>query len=79
MTEKLRLYSRTECPLCEKAKLVLEEVQKESGVQYEEIDIYNNDELTELFGLMIPVVEWQGEIIQYGQVDKYKLCQCIKK
>ena len=26
---------------------------------------------------MIPVVEWQGEIVQYGQVDKEKLCQWI--
>ena len=63
------------CPLCDKAKLILEEIEKELGIQYEEIDINNNDELTELYGLMIPVVEWQGEIVQYGQMDKEKLCQ----
>ena len=79
MLNKLRLYSREKCPLCDHAKLVLEEVQKELGIQYEEIDIYSSDELTKLYGLMIPVVEWQGEIIQYGQVNKYKLCQYIKK
>lgn len=79
MSDKLRLYSRIKCPLCDQAKLVLEEVQQELGVPFEEIDIYRNDELTELYGLMIPVVEWQGEIIQYGQVNKDKLCQCIKK
>lgn len=79
MEIKLRLYSRGKCPLCDHAKLVLGEVQKELGIQYEEIDIDKSDELTELYGLMIPVVEWQGEIIQYGQVNKYKLCQYIKK
>ncbi len=79
MIERLRLYSRIACPLCEKARLLLEEVEKESGVPYEEIDIYNNDELTELYGLMIPVIEWQGKVLQYGQINKEKLCQCIKK
>ena len=79
LTEKIRLYSRIQCPLCEKAKLILEEVQKESGIQFEEIDIYKNEELTELYGLMIPVIEWKGEIIQYGQVNKHILYHCIKK
>ena len=67
------------CPLCDKAKLILADIKRELGIQYEEIDINNRDELTELYGLMIPVVEWQGEIVQYGQVDKEKLCQCIIK
>jgi hypothetical protein len=79
LSRKLLLYSRKKCPLCDKAKLVLEDIKRELGIQYEEIDIYSRDELTELYGLMIPVVEWQGEIIQYGQVNKEKLCQCIIK
>lgn len=79
MREKFQLYSRIKCPLCEEAKDILEEIKQELGIQYEEIDIYNNDELTELYGLMIPVIEWQGEIIQFGKVDKFKLCQSIKK
>ena len=78
MKDKFQLYSRIKCPLCEEAKDILEEIKQELGVLYEEIDIYNNDELTELYGLMIPVIAWQGEIIQFGKVDKYKLCQSIK-
>ena len=77
--ERFRLYSRIKCPLCEEAKNILEEIKQELGILYEEIDIYNNDELTELYGLMIPVIEWQGEVIQFGKVDKFKLCQSIKK
>ncbi len=79
MRGKFQLYSRIKCPLCEEAKNILEEIKQELGIQYEEIDIYNNDELTELYGLMIPVIEWQGEIIEFGKVDKFKLCQSIKK
>lgn len=78
MTEKIRLYSRIKCHLCEKARLVLEEIYQELGISYEEINIDHNDKLTELYGLMIPVVEWQGEMIQYGQVDKDTLYQSIK-
>lgn len=79
LIDKLRLYSREKCPLCDKAKLILKEVQDELGIDYEEIDIYSSDELIETYGLMIPVVEFHGEIIQYGQVDKKVLYQCLKK
>ena len=34
-----------------------------------EINIDKSDELTEMFGLYIPVIEIDGEIVQYGQID----------
>lgn len=73
------MYSRNQCPLCEKAKLVLEEIEEELGVPYEVIDIYKNDELLNLYGIMIPVVKYKGVIIQYGQINKFKLSESIKK
>ena len=39
----------------------------------EEIDIEESDELTEKYGLMIPVVEIDGEEVQFGQIDKYTI------
>lgn len=78
MTDHLRLYTREKCPLCDKAKLVLEELQAEEGWEFETIDIYTDDELLERYGLMIPVIEWGEEIIQYGLVEKQKLIQKIK-
>ena len=33
------LYSREKCPLCEKAKQILEEIKFESGIVYTEIDM----------------------------------------
>ena len=41
------LYSREKCPLCEKAKQILEESKFESGIVYTEIDIYSDDDLLE--------------------------------
>ncbi|MFD6438441.1 glutaredoxin family protein [Peribacillus sp. NPDC060186] len=73
------LYSREKCPLCEKAKQILEEMKVESGIVFTEIDIYSDDALLEKFGLMIPVIEWKGNIIQYGNVDKSALNRLVEK
>lgn len=71
MVEKktLVLYSREQCPLCVKAKQILDELTKEHKWSYQEIDIHSDDVLLEKYGLMIPVIEMDGKIIQYGNVD----------
>ncbi|MFI8575917.1 glutaredoxin family protein [Rossellomorea aquimaris] len=66
-------YTRTQCGLCEDAKITLKLLQDELGFEIIEIDIEETDELTERFGLMIPVVELDEEILQYGQVDYFTL------
>ncbi|BCB05604.1 glutaredoxin family protein [Bacillus sp. KH172YL63] len=66
-------YTRSQCGLCEDAKLTLKLVQDDIGFEIKEIDIDGSDELTERFGLMIPVVEREGEILQYGQIDYFTL------
>jgi len=66
-------YTRTQCGLCEDAKITLKLLQDELGFEIVEIDIEETDELTERFGLMIPVVELDGEILQYGQIDYFTL------
>ncbi|RRN74837.1 glutaredoxin family protein [Peribacillus simplex] len=73
------LYSREKCPLCDKAKQILEEVKFESGIGYKEIDIHTDDDLLEKFGLMIPVVEWKDDIVQFGNVDKLALNRLFEK
>ncbi|MGM0829856.1 MAG: glutaredoxin family protein [Bacillota bacterium] len=66
-------YTRNQCGLCEDAKITLKLLQDEMGFSIEERDIDKNDDLTERFGLMIPVVELNGEILQYGQIDYFTL------
>lgn len=67
---KLVLYTRNGCHLCETAKEILLELRKECHFDYEERDISLNDDWTEKYGLMIPVVEIDGKEVQYGQVEK---------
>ena len=73
------LYTREKCPLCDKAKEILEEFSKETGIHYREIDIYSDDQLIEQFGLMIPVLKWKEEIIQYGRIEKGAMYKLIEK
>lgn len=69
----MTLYSKKNCHLCDVAKTELEKVKNKIGCSYEEIDIYESDELLELYGLMIPVVQYKGEIIQYGQITHHTI------
>nr|WP_042463081.1 glutaredoxin family protein [Neobacillus dielmonensis] len=69
----ITLYTRKSCPLCDKAKAVLAELNKEFPFELKEIDIYEDDELTERFGLMIPVVYIDGEQAAFGQVNKFDI------
>ena len=66
-------YTRSQCGLCEDAKITLKLLQDELNFEILEKDIEESDDLTERFGLMIPVVELDGEILQYGQIDYFTL------
>ena len=66
---KVQLYSRSNCPLCEEARLMLELVKEDINLDIEEINIEEDDELHEKYLLRIPVIESGGEIIQEGRID----------
>ncbi len=65
----IHFYTKKNCPLCEEAKDLLKLLQREITFTLLEVDIYSNDKLLEQYGLMIPVVEINGQVIQYGHVN----------
>ena len=67
---KVVLYSKDECCLCDNAKEILQDLQKEFSFQIEEVDIYKDDTLLEKYQIMIPVVEIDGEEVQCGIIQK---------
>ena len=75
----ITLYTRKSCPLCDKAKDSLLELKEEWNFHLEEIDIETSDELTERYGLMIPVVLIDGEEVGYGFVNKYDISNRLHK
>jgi thiol-disulfide isomerase/thioredoxin len=72
--KNLIFYTKIHCPLCDKAHKLLQELQTETLFTIEIVDIYNDDALVEKYGMMIPVVEVDGEEIDYGiiSMDKVK-------
>jgi glutaredoxin len=78
-TTTITLYTRNSCPLCDKAKAALYELKKEYRFQIEEIDIESSDDLTERYGLMIPVVQIDGEEVGFGYVDKFDISNRLQK
>ncbi|MFJ5770356.1 glutaredoxin family protein [Psychrobacillus sp. NPDC093180] len=65
----VHFYTRPGCHLCEDARIVLKLVQEDVPFEIKEYNIEEDDALHEKYMLMIPVVEFENEIIQYGQVD----------
>lgn len=72
-------YTRPGCHLCEEARLMLKLVQEDVSFEIKEINIEQNDKLHEKYMLMIPVVELEGNVIQYGQVDYATILEALVK
>lgn len=60
MHHKVILYGKKECCLCDEAMDVLQRVQASVPFDLQKIDISENPELLEKFGLSIPVIFIDG-------------------
>ncbi|TCN26821.1 glutaredoxin family protein [Mesobacillus foraminis] len=69
MKKTVTLYMRQRCHLCEEAKELLEELQRNWQFDLLEVDIDKDDDLTERYGITIPVVVLDGEEIQAGIIN----------
>ncbi|MFB5088651.1 glutaredoxin family protein [Psychrobacillus sp. PGGUH221] len=74
---KVYLYTRPGCHLCDDARLMLKLVQEDVSFEISEVNIEEDDELHEKYMLMIPVVVFEDEIIQYGKVDYATLLEAL--
>jgi glutaredoxin len=75
----ITLYTRKRCPLCDKAKNTILELKENWMFNLEEIDIDNSDELTEQYGLMIPVVHINGEEVAFGIINKFDISNRLQE
>ncbi|MFK3935920.1 glutaredoxin family protein [Alkalihalobacillus sp. NPDC078783] len=55
-------YSKDQCSLCEKGKKVLDQL----NINYQTIDIYQDDVLLETYMFRIPVVTVNGQVADEG-------------
>ena len=75
--QKVIFYSRPGCSLCEEGFLTLTLVQEDIPFKIEILNIEDDDVLHEKYMLMIPVVEKDGNVIQYGQLDYVTLLEAL--
>jgi len=73
----LVLYMRNKCHLCELARESIQLLKNEFDFSYMEVDIDQSDELTEKYGIMIPVVEIDGEEVQFGHIDSFTISEAL--
>lgn len=58
---------------------ILKIVQEDLPFEIEQYNIEDNDVLHEKYMLMIPVVEFNEEVIQYGRLDYPTLFEALSK
>ena len=75
--QKVTFYSRPGCSLCEEGFLTLTLVQEDIPFKIEILNIEDDDALHEKYMFMIPVVEKDGQVIQYGQLDYVTLFEAL--
>ncbi|MEC1179069.1 glutaredoxin family protein [Metasolibacillus meyeri] len=74
----VNFYSRPNCHLCEEGLLTLKLVQEDCTFELNIINIEENDALHEKYMLMIPVVTYEGRILQYGMLDYVTLFEALQ-
>ncbi len=65
----VKFFSRANCPLCVEGLQTLKFVQEDLPFDIDIVDIEQDDDIHEKYMLMIPVVEKDGAVIQYGNLD----------
>ncbi len=77
MTERVVLYSRQGCHLCEEGRGVVSAVCADRGVLWSEIDIDADPELKERYGDEVPVVTVDGETVAFWRIDPTLLATAL--
>jgi glutaredoxin len=77
MTERVTLYGKPGCHLCDDARAVVRAVCAELGVGWTEIDITVDPELFEKYGEQIPVTFVDGRQHDFWRVDPARLRKAL--
>lgn len=73
----IQFFSRANCPLCVEGLHTLKLVQEDVVFDIEIVNIEEDDLIHEKYMLMIPVVEKDGVVIQYGNLDYATLMEYL--
>jgi glutaredoxin len=77
MTDRVTLYSKPGCHLCDDARVVVEQVCADLGIGWNEIDITQDDDLFQEYGEQIPVTVVDGRQHDFWRVDPVRLRKAL--
>jgi glutaredoxin len=68
-SERVVLYGRAGCHLCDQARTMLERIREETGAGFREVDIDTDPGLRERYGELVPVVTVDGVQQGYWRIE----------
>ncbi len=77
MTDRVTLYGKPGCHLCDDARAIVEAVCAELGVGWTEIDITQDPVLVREYGEQIPVTFVDGRRHDFWRVDPARLRRAL--
>lgn len=77
ISERVLLYGKPGCHLCDDARAVIEAVCGELGVGFAEVDITSSAELLHAYGDQIPVTFVDGKQHDFWRVDAARLRKAL--
>lgn len=77
MTERVVLYGKPGCHLCDDARAIIDVVCAELGVEFREVDITASPDLMAAYGEQIPVTVVDGKQHDFWRVDPARLRQAL--
>ncbi len=75
---KIQFYTRPNCELCDEAEQMLKLVAEDYPLEWQTINIEEDDTTHEKYMLMIPVIEYEGSVLLYGNIGYIDILDIIK-
>jgi glutaredoxin len=77
MSDRVTLYGKPGCHLCDDARVIVTQVCAELGVGWHEIDITQDEQLFKEYGEQIPVTFVDGRQHDFWRVDPVRLKRAL--
>ena len=77
MTDRVLMYGKPGCHLCDDARSVIASVCADLGVGFTEVDITTSAELMDAYGDQIPVTFVDGQQHDFWRVDATRLRRAL--
>jgi glutaredoxin len=76
--DRVILYVRQECHLCDAARAVVREVADATGVTWSEVDVDDDLAVAETYGELVPVVTVDGVQQGYWRLDARRVQRAVE-